>query len=123
MKKLVFASIVFSLAFAGTAFADVWDLGTYRADNGQEITIYSTGWTGLMADILINYDGDWHRAEDLDFYYANDSETLAVFREESSWHWELEWTEEGSIAREVEDRYLDGQAGAINGLYKKEDIT
>ena len=60
---------------------------------------------------------------DLDFYYANDSETLAVFREESSWHWELEWTEEGIIAREVEDRYLDGQAGAINGLYKKEDIT
>ncbi len=118
MKRILILSILITILLSGTAYADVWDLGTYTASNGQEVTITSTGRSGLTADLLINYNGNWDKIEDVVFYYTDSTETTAVLQEESSWYWELKWVDNCIIATGVECIGLDDPSvGAINGIY------
>lgn len=118
MKRILVLSILLTILLSGTVYADVWDLGTYTASNGQEVTITSTGRSGLTADLLINYNGNWDKIEDVVFYYTDSTETTAVLQEESSWYWELKWVDNFIIATGVENIRLDDPSvGAINGIY------
>ncbi len=120
MKRVFILSILLAMLLSGTAYADTWDLGTYTASNGQEITITSTGYSGFTADLLINYGGDWAKVEDVIFSYTDNTETTAVLREESSWYWELKWVDNCIVATGFENIRLDDPyVKAINGIYYK----